>query len=132
MRRLFVAVLLVVGLPLSMGGQELRLPNKTDSVKFAVIGDSGQPGKGQDAIARQMVNWRTKFPFEFVLMTGDNLYGAEKPKDYEKKFSIPYKPLIDSGRSEEHTSELQSQSNLVCRLLLEKKKKKKKQHLLSN
>src|SRR5688572_8510144 len=29
------------------------------------------------------------------------------------------------GRSEEHTSELQSQSNLVCRLLLEKKKKKK-------
>src|SRR5205085_11224628 len=31
-----------------------------------------------------------------------------------------------SSRSEEHTSELQSQSNLVCRLLLEKKKKKKK------
>src|SRR3989475_13266864 len=31
-------------------------------------------------------------------------------------------------RSEEHTSELQSQSNLVCRLLLEKKKKKKTQH----
>src|SRR5688572_32252314 len=30
-------------------------------------------------------------------------------------------------RSEEHTSELQSQSNLVCRLLLEKKKKKKKE-----
>src|SRR5688572_31985857 len=30
-----------------------------------------------------------------------------------------------SARSEEHTSELQSQSNLVCRLLLEKKKKKK-------
>src|SRR2546430_5167296 len=28
-----------------------------------------------------------------------------------------------NGRSEEHTSELQSQSNLVCRLLLEKKKK---------
>src|SRR2546427_8243710 len=35
--------------------------------------------------------------------------------------------LLDkvSSRSEEHTSELQSQSNLVCRLLLEKKKKKK-------
>src|SRR2546427_2815126 len=35
--------------------------------------------------------------------------------------------LILSHRSEEHTSELQSQSNLVCRLLLEKKKKKKQQ-----
>src|SRR2546427_9391624 len=34
-----------------------------------------------------------------------------------------------STRSEEHTSELQSQSNLVCRLLLEKKKKKKNQYL---
>src|SRR5688572_31786897 len=32
----------------------------------------------------------------------------------------------NSRRSEEHTSELQSQSNLVCRLLLEKKKTKKK------
>src|SRR2546430_17423997 len=31
-------------------------------------------------------------------------------------------------RSEEHTSELQSQSNLVCRLLLEKKKKKRDMH----
>src|SRR2546427_7092506 len=32
---------------------------------------------------------------------------------------------LADGRSEEHTSELQSQSNLVCRLLLEKKKKTK-------
>src|SRR2546427_5689486 len=31
----------------------------------------------------------------------------------------------EERRSEEHTSELQSQSNLVCRLLLEKKKKKR-------
>src|SRR5437588_9752326 len=35
-------------------------------------------------------------------------------------------PLIDFGRSEEHTSELQSHSDLVCRLLLEKKKKTNK------
>src|SRR5436309_14378654 len=34
--------------------------------------------------------------------------------------------LALAGRSEEHTSELQSRENLVCRLLLEKKKKKKK------
>src|SRR2546430_7883889 len=37
-------------------------------------------------------------------------------------------PLV---RSEEHTSELQSQSNLVCRLLLEKKKKKNNTHSTS-
>src|SRR2546427_8652970 len=35
-------------------------------------------------------------------------------------------------RSEEHTSELQSQSNLVCRLLLEKKKKKEQYNTLQH
>src|SRR3989475_7863509 len=39
--------------------------------------------------------------------------------------SPSFRPTPFSRRSEEHTSELQSQSNLVCRLLLEKKKKKK-------
>src|SRR2546430_13569822 len=38
-------------------------------------------------------------------------------------------PLLDHHRSEEHTSELQSQSNLVCRLLLEKKKHKRHHQL---
>src|SRR5690606_40191262 len=38
-------------------------------------------------------------------------------------------PLLDQGaRSEEHTSELQSRENLVCRLLLEKKKRRNKRH----
>src|SRR2546421_1627749 len=35
------------------------------------------------------------------------------------------RPVAEATRSEEHTSELQSRSDLVCRLLLEKKKKKK-------
>src|SRR5688572_27031607 len=37
---------------------------------------------------------------------------------------MPDSARLNETRSEEHTSELQSQSNLVCRLLLEKKKKK--------
>src|SRR2546427_5954664 len=41
------------------------------------------------------------------------------------------KPSIQVKRSEEHTSELQSQSNLVCRLLLEKKKKNRESATLS-
>src|SRR2546430_12246646 len=41
------------------------------------------------------------------------------------RHSVPFAVHTAGGdRSEEHTSELQSQSNLVCRLLLEKKKKK--------
>src|SRR2546430_4732192 len=41
----------------------------------------------------------------------------------------PLRRVTRRLRSEEHTSELQSQSNLVCRLLLEKKKKKKEHNL---
>src|SRR5438034_3013251 len=42
----------------------------------------------------------------------------------------PVRAVRLGDRSEEHTSELQSHSDLVCRLLLEKKKKKKKQSLM--
>src|SRR2546427_11851191 len=48
--------------------------------------------------------------------------------------TIRNRPPSGDTRSEEHTSELQSQSNLVCRLLLEKKKKKTQEqnnHLLN-
>src|SRR5438270_8123087 len=41
----------------------------------------------------------------------------------ERKRSAPCAACGSPARSEEHTSELQSQSNLVCRLLLEKKKR---------
>ena len=47
------------------------------------------------------------------------------PEFVEKRFSTELKTIL--ARSEEHTSELQSHSDLVCRLLLEKKKKKNKQ-----
>src|SRR5690242_14465105 len=50
------------------------------------------------------------------------------PDETEVLYVSPLKALgndIEKNRSEEHTSELQSHVNLVCRLLLEKKKKKK-------
>src|SRR2546426_3086583 len=42
---------------------------------------------------------------------------------------LPWSQTTGTTRSEEHTSELQSPCNLVCRLLLEKKKKKKRSKL---
>src|SRR2546430_17393709 len=42
----------------------------------------------------------------------------------------PFQANLSDRRSEEHTSELQSQSNLVCRLLLEKKKKTQLLHIV--
>src|SRR2546421_7234772 len=48
----------------------------------------------------------------------------QRPMHIEKRHELQYHGQVQQGnRSEEHTSELQSRSDLVCRLLLEKKKK---------
>jgi 3',5'-cyclic AMP phosphodiesterase CpdA len=44
-----------------------------------------------------MVKFHGRFKYETVVMVGDNLYGSERPQDFQKKFEIPYKPLLDSG-----------------------------------
>src|SRR5205807_9569126 len=51
---------------------------------------------------------------------------AHRPPDPRRRRGLPPRAPGVRWRSEEHTSELQSPCNLVCRLLLEKKKKKKK------
>src|SRR2546430_4713200 len=48
-----------------------------------------------------------------------------RPADVSQARVLQLGDVPGVDRSEEHTSELQSQSNLVCRLLLEKKKKKR-------
>jgi predicted phosphodiesterase len=73
------------------------LPNDPDSVKFLVIGDSGTGDRAQYEVATQIAAARARFPFEFAIMLGDNLYGSEQPRDYERKFAIPYRPLLEAG-----------------------------------
>jgi hypothetical protein len=77
-------------------GEEVSFRNTPDSVKFAVIGDSGS-GQEPHAIGRQMAAARASFPFEFVIMLGDNLYGRQEPRDYVDKFERPYAGLLQSG-----------------------------------
>jgi hypothetical protein len=76
----------------------LALPNAGRSIKFAIIGDSGRGSKEQHEVAAQMVAYRQRFDFEFVLMVGDNIYeGPATEEDYRLKFEEPYKPLLDAG-----------------------------------
>jgi len=70
---------------------------KNGSVKFAVIGDTGTGDKHQLAVAKQLTATRAKFPFGFVVMVGDNIYGGNSARDYDRKFALPYKPLLDDG-----------------------------------
>src|SRR5688572_31087188 len=82
----------------------------------------------------------TLFPYTTLFRSGliaaAAAFGSERSANVKSRFAErrrtrsnrrklpPYRSSI--ARSEEHTSELQSQSNLVCRLLLEKKKKETK------
>jgi hypothetical protein len=75
----------------------LALPLRPGSVRFAVIGDSGRGDPWQQQVADQMGAWRAKFPFEFVLMLGDNIYGGSTPEDFAAKFERPYRALLDAG-----------------------------------
>ncbi len=73
----------------------LTLPNKEGSVRLLVIGDSGTGSDKQHELARVILRYRQTFPFEFVLMLGDNMYGSEKAVDYKQKFENVYRPLLD-------------------------------------
>jgi 3',5'-cyclic AMP phosphodiesterase CpdA len=76
---------------------QIALPNKPNSLHFAVIGDNGTGGEAEYQIGEQMAKWYARFPFPIVLMMGDNIYGSDRPQDFIKKFEAPYKPLLDNG-----------------------------------
>src|SRR5438034_5208280 len=59
------------------------------------------------------------------------LFSSRTSSSRVPHLASPEPKRVEAGaRSEEHTSELQSHSDLVCRLLLEKKKKKKKDTMI--
>ena len=74
---------------------KLSLPNKEGNVRFLVIGDTGTGTEQQLDLAQIMLRYRQTFPYEFVLMLGDNMYGSEKAADYKTKFENVYRPLLD-------------------------------------
>jgi hypothetical protein len=75
----------------------LTLPNREDSVRFMVVGDTGTGGRGQRELAQVMFRYREAFPFTLALLTGDNMYGSESAADYKRKFEDVYRPLLDGG-----------------------------------
>lgn len=81
----------------SASGLDIRLPLLKDSVRFAVIGDSGTGDRDQYEVARQMEAYWQAVKFDFVIMLGDNIYGSHSARDFVKKFEEPYKPLLDAG-----------------------------------
>ena len=90
-----------------VAGTDLRsegtLPNKPDSLKFAVIGDNGTGDEPQDELGAEMHRVRDRFPFTLVLMLGDNFYGRQRPDDLRQKFDRPYAPLLAADKGLQRT-----------------------------
>src|SRR2546430_8986764 len=93
----------------------IRRPPRSTLFPYTTLFRSLQPAR--PGIARQVIG----------TCQNHNHFGLKRDyirpeADKHLRCRLPTDAPIDVGRSEEHTSELQSQSNLVCRLLLEKKK----------
>ena len=83
--------------PAKAVSETLQLPVALGSIRFAAIGDAGRGDQAQYDVSAQMQAYRRVFPFDFVLMLGDNVYDGGTPEDYKQKFELPYKPLLDAG-----------------------------------
>ncbi len=44
-----------------------------------------------------MAKMHATFPFDLVIMLGDNMYGSQRPSDFVEKFEEPYGPLLSAG-----------------------------------
>ena len=75
----------------------IPLPNREGSLKFGVLGDFGTGDRAQYQLAEQMAKLHERFPYELVILVGDNMYGGERAEDFRSKFEVPYKPLLDAG-----------------------------------
>ena len=97
-RRHAPASLLVVLASAALLAQAIvALPNRPGSLKFAAIGDNGTGERPQYEVAQQMTRLHGTFPFDLVIMLGDNMYGGQQPSDFVKKFEQPYAPLLAAG-----------------------------------
>ena len=99
MMRVGAVLLLLAGSAWASGAQDAALPNRPASLKFAAIGDNGTGEPPEYDIGRQMAAYHRQFPFELVIMLGDNLYGRQQQQDFVNKFEAPFRSLLEAGVS---------------------------------
>ena len=81
-----------------LSATSLGLPNRPDSLKFAVLGDFGTGHSASRDVAAQMLSIRAQFNFEMVVTTGDNIVGdQDDARDLADKFESPFGPLLETG-----------------------------------
>jgi hypothetical protein len=93
----FLGLIAAAFAPPATKALDLQLPLIPKSLRFAVIGDSGTGERPQFQVGELMSRYQGKFPYDFVLMLGDNIYGSKTASGFRKKFEEPYKALLDAN-----------------------------------
>src|SRR2546430_4368433 len=121
---------LVLAKPNADAKHDAKAPVKSVALRMGLVGAARKPvvsgldertGKANYFIGNDRAQWRTNVP-TYAKVHYRNVYPGIDLVYYGNQRQLEY-DFVVAPRSEEHTSELQSQSNLVCRLLLEKKKR---------
>src|SRR2546427_5308960 len=99
----------------------IRRPPRSTLFPYTTLFRSGDIGEGTGGVT-EFFKHRMVLPFTGSYAELEHVIGHEMVHQFQ--YDVFSRGRAGPCRSEEHTSELQSQSNLVCRLLLEKKKKK--------
>lgn len=81
----------------SSNAPAITLPLREGSARLAVFGDAGRGTREQYDLGLVMEEYRKATGFDWVLLTGDNIYGKDSPEDMKNKFELPYKALLDNG-----------------------------------
>lgn len=95
--RLWTLIAVVAAVAWLPASPQPAQPGAAATLKFAVIGDGGTGKAPQFEVAQQMFAARASFPFELVLMLGDNMYGRQEPQDFVDKFERPYAAILKAG-----------------------------------
>jgi Calcineurin-like phosphoesterase len=110
-RRHFLALSGLTGLSLALLGRELpsnsadpgplrpesprlEVPKESVLLRFAATADTGSGDRHQFAIGQAMADYRTKNPYDMVVMAGDNIYNSGDISLVNKVFEQPYAALL--------------------------------------
>ncbi|MCS6813441.1 MAG: metallophosphoesterase [Cyanobacteria bacterium] len=65
--------------------------------RFVAVADTGTGGSGQYRVAAAMTRYHRQYPFDLVILAGDNIYNNGEIEKINAVFEKPYKPLLDQG-----------------------------------
>lgn len=77
--------------------QRPRNTSQTPLLRFVAVADTGTGASGQYAVARAMTRYHEKFPYDLVVLAGDNIYNNGEIEKIQAVFERPYQTLLKKG-----------------------------------